>query len=134
MTRVLAVVFASAAVLALGAAGPPDPFKGRWVGTDPVDGSTQQVSFGGTGDTRNVQVHDDDATVACEGGGSATIRATGTVTVPGEELFVEGATIKCPNGEDVEDVNITFTFDPDTGELTDDITCDEGECITYTRP
>lgn len=117
--------------LAAMAAGPPSPFTGHWEGTDPVDGSSVAVSIGGGGEP-SVTLVDDDATVACDNGGHATVRGVGDVN--GDTLFVEEFTVRCADGTDPFPVSATFTYEPDTGTLTDDTQCDDDACVVYERP
>lgn len=120
-------LFALAAV----AAGPPHPFTGHWEGTDPVDGSSIAVSIGG-GPEPSVTLRDDDATMACETGGRAIVRGAGLVE--GDTLFVEAFTVRCADGTPPFTVTATFTHDPVTGTLTDDLQCTDTDCIVYERP
>lgn len=96
-----------------------------------MDDSTQQVTFGGSGDTREVTLTDDNATVACETGGQATARGTGTVD--GNEIEAV-LTLRCADGTPPLTATVTFTYDPDSDTLTDDTTCDGDDCIVYHRP
>lgn len=116
-TRV-AVTLAGLLVLAgaLGpsaSAAPPDPFHGGWKSID-TDGSSQTLSFGGSGDTRRVRLVDTFAS-GC-GGGMAT--ASGVGTLSSNTVFVT-LEVRCANGSFIPDTDVAFTYDADTDTITD---------------
>jgi len=68
MVRLLATAASllMAAVLVVGAAAAPDPFKGTWYSVDIFDGSNQTLHIGGgPGNSYHVRYYDDGASV-CE--------------------------------------------------------------------
>lgn len=130
--RFIATVCTALLAFALLGAGPPDPFSGAWEGTDVVDESSLRLSLGGGGETRSVSLFDDDATVACDTGGPATARGTGVID--GNDLVVDEFVIRCADGTPTFVVEASFTYDPSTDTLIDNVDCTATECTVYTRP
>jgi hypothetical protein len=109
------------------AGDPRGPFLGTWVTTD-LDGSTQTMTIGASGDDAvEIVVHDDFASV-CSGAPS-TMTGTGRLEGAGE-LVIPSPVLTCDDGSEPEALsgppfqeqlrNLTFIHDPQTDALTDD--------------
>lgn len=113
-TGLLFALHATPSVAALG-----DPFRGVWESVD-LDESNQKLAFRGTGDTRELNLHDDNATggICASGSGWVMLRGTGAIT--GNTIAGTFDSGRCQDGTPVTDsFEFEFIYDPETDELTD---------------
>lgn len=114
---VLAALGLLLAAAPAGAKGPSDPFQGRWTSIDIVDDSSQQLTFGGAGETRRVTLLDDFAT-GCGPENESPAHARGVGTITGDTIDV-AFHVHCTRTGERFDADFSFTYDGGTNTLTD---------------
>lgn len=128
----------AAAVLVFGLipaafAAPSDPFRGAWRSVDAFDDSNQKLNFGGSGDTRQVKLFDDNATGGiCLSGGPAVGRGVGVVDGNTIEVTFD---ITCADGGTASGIVVLYEYDSATNTLSDTFTDGDDELTTtWFRP
>ena len=111
-----------AAVLVVGAAAAPDPFKGTWYATD-IDGSNQTLRIGGgPGNSYHVRYYDDGATICgwTSGASGPAASANGSLSALGNELSgnLPVYCLTSPRSQYDDDFPFVFTYDPGTDTMT----------------
>ena len=113
--RSLAILVTVAALVlgtaSIALAAPRDPFKGPWVSIDTVDGSSQRLTFGGNGATRNATLRDAGATVCGYPAVDASTVARGSGTVAGTTISVDWSGRCQPTG-DTWEATVTLSSFP----------------------
>lgn len=101
------------------AGGPPDPFRGAWTSVDAADGSDQTLHFGGGGSTRRASLRDRFASSCPLPPQGAVAKGEGVITSPAtiEVTF----TVRCQRTGDTTVAEVTFTHEPASNTLTDDL-------------
>ena len=91
--------------------------NGSWVSVD-FDGSNQTLEINGSGAYRSMQLFDDEATQACDGGPAW---AQGAGRLDGDTLLAFATVICRPGGNVVRgQIPLGFTYDAGTDTITDD--------------
>jgi hypothetical protein len=118
----LALSILIAAVLVVGAAAAPDPFKGNWYSVD-IDGSNQTLLIGGgPGSSYHVRYYDDGASVCGWTPGASGLAASANGSLSASGFVLSGSMpVYCLTSPRTfwDNSAFAFTYNPATDTLTD---------------